>query len=152
MGQLVTRDVVHGTQTRYPIRTGLNFIGSSKDVDVLLNVPGVSGFHAFIGTRFIQRERLLKKCIKEVSEDGEEHFIEDLSSTNGTQVGPTHYQLCEWKLYQLVHEKQVAFGPVQCVYQYVHVSTMGLGEEETQRLDTLVHGFFLKKRRDIEWE
>ena len=65
----------------------------------------------------------------EVSEDGEEHFVEDLLSTNGTYLGPSHYRIGEWKLYQLVHGKQVAFGPTECRYEYVGVSTENLGEE-----------------------
>ena len=68
----------------------------------------------------------------EVAEDGEEHFVEDLSSTNGTHIGPHQYPLGDWKLYQLVDGKQISFGPVQCTYEYIGVPAAGLGEMETQ--------------------
>lgn len=144
VAQLVTQKDVHGTQIRYPIKTGINFIGSAEDVDVLLQVPGVSAFHAFIGE---QRPAAMYRVCKifilrstyetEVAEDGEEHFVEDLSSTNGTHIGPHDYQLGDWKLYQLVDGKQISFGPVQCTYEYIGVKAAGLGELETQQTQLL---------------
>ncbi len=67
----------------------------------------------------------------ETSDDGMEHFIEDLDSTNGTHLGPLNYPLGAWKLYQLVHKKMVAIGPATCTYIYADpLLITGLGEEE----------------------
>ena len=112
---------------KYPIKSGINFIGNDKDVDIQLNIAGVSGFHAMIGAHL--------KLTIETSDDGAEHFIEDLDSTNGTHLGPSHYPLGAWKLYQLIHKKIVAIGPAACTYQYHDQITQGnLGEDEESEI------------------
>jgi hypothetical protein len=71
------------------------------------------------------------KLTVETSDDGLEHFIEDLDSTNGTHLGASNYPLGAWKLYQLAHKKMVAIGPATCSYVYADtIPKTGLGEEE----------------------
>lgn len=46
-------------------------------------------------------------------------------------MGPSHYPLGSWKLYQLMHKKMVSIGPASCTYQYMESTPKnGLGEEE----------------------
>ncbi|KAJ3320163.1 Mediator of DNA damage checkpoint protein 1 [Boothiomyces sp. JEL0866] len=73
----------------HKIYNGTNIIGSAPKVDVYLDGVGVSSYHAII----------------EISPDGSEHFIEDLSSTNGTFLGIAEYRLCSKRMYQLMDNK-----------------------------------------------
>eukprot|EP00842_Homolaphlyctis_polyrhiza_P005615 jgi/Hompol1/6054/HPOL_000266-RA len=86
----------------FAVFTGLTLVGSSSpDVAIRLSLQGVSGVHAII----------------EVSPDGCEHFIEDLDSTNGTNIGTASYPLTKFRLYQLTHNKIINFGPSRCLYE-----------------------------------
>ncbi len=85
----------------FPIKTGINFIGSAAGANVVLKDHGVSGLHALI----------------EISDDGTEHFIEDLASTNGTLYGSL--MLFEYKMYQLAHQKELTFGPTRAIYEII---------------------------------
>ncbi|TPX57819.1 hypothetical protein SpCBS45565_g08149 [Spizellomyces sp. 'palustris'] len=99
---------------RFPIRTGMNFVGrSTPECDIFLPTLGVSNMHALI----------------EVSPDGTEHFVEDLGSTNGTTYGASGYRLAPFRLYQLSHDKLLCFEPVKCRYEMVQPLPVGLGEE-----------------------
>ncbi|KAJ3164793.1 Mediator of DNA damage checkpoint protein 1 [Geranomyces variabilis] len=84
------------------IRTGLNFIGSSEaDCDIYIPTTGVSGIHAVI----------------DVCADGIEHFVEDMSSTNGTHFGLHRYRLIPFRLYQLQHNQIISFDPAKFRYE-----------------------------------
>ncbi|KAI8925665.1 hypothetical protein BC831DRAFT_512372 [Entophlyctis helioformis] len=102
----------------YPVCTGLTTIGSATDgsVDIILVSTGVSGLHALI----------------EVSPNGDEHFVEDLDSTNGSNIGDSQYKLTPRRLYQLTHNKLISFGPISFRYEFVRPrsSIDGLSRDE----------------------
>ncbi|KAI8835556.1 hypothetical protein BC829DRAFT_436820 [Chytridium lagenaria] len=95
------------------VNSGINVVGRAggRFNGVSLDTVGVSSVHAII----------------EVSEDGLEHFVEDLQSTNGTCIGMKGYKLFPNKLYELAHNKMIAFGPTTCFYERVNPG-IGLGE------------------------
>ncbi|KAJ3118588.1 hypothetical protein HDU96_000049 [Phlyctochytrium bullatum] len=95
------------------VKTGINVVGrAGAGLDgVVLDIMGVSSIHALI----------------EVSEDGEEHFVEDLMSTNGVEIGRGRHRLTQRRLYELTHLKTVCFGPAICTYERVRPGR-GLGE------------------------
>ncbi|KAJ3209833.1 Mediator of DNA damage checkpoint protein 1 [Dinochytrium kinnereticum] len=95
------------------VKTGINVVGRAggRLQGIALDVVGVSSIHGII----------------EVSDDGLEHFVEDLQSTNGMTIGPKGYKLHPNKLYELAHNKLVAFGPASCIYERVNPGK-GLGE------------------------
>ena len=74
---------------------------STGNVSISLQQQGVSGVHALI----------------EVSYDGQDHFVEDLDSTNGTLIG--ELSLLPKRLYQVTDGKILTFGPTRCIYRIV---------------------------------
>lgn len=81
---------------QHVVRTGISWIGSANHCHIRLPDSGVSSLHA-----------MLEATDKMV-------FVEDIASTNGTQVGSTLLQ--DKHLYQLRSGDSVVFGPTKCVY------------------------------------
>ncbi|KAJ3312315.1 Mediator of DNA damage checkpoint protein 1 [Boothiomyces sp. JEL0838] len=98
------------------IYNGTNIVGSAPKVDVHVEGVGVSSYHAII----------------EISPDGSEHFIEDLSSTNGTFLGTAEYRLCSRRLYQLLDNKIITFGPTKCQYKILQDKWSELTENSSE--------------------
>ncbi|KAJ3271443.1 Mediator of DNA damage checkpoint protein 1 [Terramyces sp. JEL0728] len=100
----------------HKIYNGTNIIGSAPKVDIQLDGVGVSSYHAII----------------EISPDGSEHFIEDLSSTNGTFLGTAEYRLSSRRMYQLLDHKIITFGPTKCQYKMLKDCWNDLTESSTE--------------------
>ena len=73
----------------------------------------------------------------DISPDGSEQFLEDLESTNGTFIGPAQYPLQKNKIYQLVHNKLIQFGPVKTRYELLRFPHQ-LGEFDTQTVQLMI--------------
>ena len=87
-------------EQRLPIYAGTTIVGSAVQfVNLPIKGLGVSSIHAII----------------EVT-DGH-HFIEDLDSTNGTYLGKS-FQLLPRRLYQILNNNEIMFGPTRCRYEY----------------------------------
>ncbi|KAJ3180657.1 Mediator of DNA damage checkpoint protein 1 [Geranomyces variabilis] len=119
------------------IRTGLNFIGSSEaDCDIYIPTTGVSGIHAVI----------------DVCADGIEHFVEDMSSTNGTHFGLHRYRLIPFRLYQLRHNQIISFDPAKFRYEMLEPERVddafGVLQLSALTVETAVDSSFIKTSAD----